>query len=110
LVNLLCFLSGQVGYFPSTFIATLEYCEDSVIENLESSPYNHLMLIAIDLPQPTKQESTPRTKESSTPLVSVHVNGQSPQDEKLRKGWLSLKDDQSGRFFYFKDGEYVWGS
>lgn len=23
-------------------------------------------------------------------------------------GWLGLKDDASGKIFYFKDGEYVW--
>ena len=82
-----------------------------MIDNIETCG-REIRLIEFELPQP------PSIK---TPLEQQQQQQHIPTDKTLdtqsvdRKvisdvtGWLRLKDDKSGKCFYFKDGEYAWG-
>jgi hypothetical protein len=85
-----------------------------VIENIETCGRD-IILIELELPQPPSQKSTKQSPQESTQEKDISENKIPDTQSCDRKvisdvtGWLRLKDDQSGKRFYFKDGEYAWG-
>ena len=102
-----------------------------MITNIDTIGYEYLILITNDLPQPIKNEQQSIHDKGIVHSSSekIHINKeeekqidqnkekqqkqqQQKEEEKNdsdeRTDWLSLKDDSSGKIFYYKDGEYVW--
>lgn len=79
----------------------------------------------MELPQPIKNEQQSNIKniQSSPEKTNNNNNNQGGNVSEINNnnkqtnnsktisdttGWLGLKDDISGKTFYFKDGEYAW--
>lgn len=107
------YFSGEVGYFPSTFVLTLQFDEKSVITNIDTIGYEYLMLITLELPQPNKNENLNEKNICTLPVKNDNNNQEINALDKSETvsdttNWLSLKDDISGKYFYYKDGDYTW--
>mmetsp|Transcript_804 Transcript_804/g.1347 ORF Transcript_804/g.1347 Transcript_804/m.1347 type:complete len:161 (-) Transcript_804:123-605(-) len=110
---------GCKGYFPSSYV--------TLVSSNDSNESKHFFPEDEDNGQETSSTvaaSSTETQSNDTPssetatdtlhedMVKLDVKdsaeeGQVPRDI---TGWLRLKDDVSGKFFYFSKGEYSWGT
>lgn len=82
-----------------------------MIDNIETCG-REIILIELELPQPPSVKTSLEQQQQEQQIPNDKTPDPQSVDGKVISdvtGWLCLKDDQSGKSFYFKDGEYAWG-